>query len=258
MPVAIVLGGDPAILFSAMFPLPGDLDEMTFAGFLRDAPFVTVPCRTVPLQVPRDAEVIIEGFVAPGDTVIEGPFGNHTGFYAPAAPAARMRVTAIRHRPDAVIPATVVGPPPMEDCWMAQAWERLLVGFLRNMLPSIADIHYPFEWVFHQSAVISLENPHPGMVRNISARLWALPWFTSARVLVFVAARFPGTGSPGLSPAAWKSMNVTDVTHDIFRDAATGRIAVDATDCRLARQETAVPAEISDLVTHRWKEYGLA
>jgi 4-hydroxy-3-polyprenylbenzoate decarboxylase len=258
MPVAIVLGGDPTILFSTMAPLPGELDEMTFAGFLRDTPFVTVPCRTVPLQVPRGAEVVIEGFVAPGDTVTEGPFGNHTGCYAPAAPAPLLRVTAIRHRPDAVIPATVVGPPPMEDCWMAQAWERLLLGFLRYMLPSIADIHFPFEWVFHQSAVISLENPLPGMVRNISARLWALPWFTAARVLVFVAAGGPDTGRNGLSRAAWKCMNVTDFFHDIIRDPATGRIAVDATGCRLSRSEIAAPAEISERVARRWKEYGLA
>ena len=181
MPVAIVLGGDPATLFSAMFPLPGDLDEMTFAGFLRGTPLATVPCRSVPLRVPAGAEVVIEGYVEPGETVTEGPFGNHTGFYSPAAPAALMRVTAISHRPDAVIPATVVGPPPMEDCWMAQAWERLLLAFLQRLVPSIRDIHFPFEWVFHQSAIISLENPEPGMVRNISAQLWALPWFRSAR-----------------------------------------------------------------------------
>ncbi len=148
MPVAIVLGGDPATLFSAMFPLPGDLDEMTFAGFLRGAPLATAPCRTVPLRVPAGAEVVIEGYVEPGDTVTEGPFGNHTGFYSPAAPAALMRVTAISHRPDAVIPATVVGPPPMEDCWMAQAWERLLLAFLQRLLPSIKDIHFPLRMGF--------------------------------------------------------------------------------------------------------------
>ncbi|MGB9081885.1 MAG: UbiD family decarboxylase, partial [Desulfuromonadaceae bacterium] len=175
MPVAVVLGGDPATLFSALFPLPGDLDEMTFAGFLRGSPLVTVPCRSVPLRVPAGAEVVIEGYVEPGETVIEGPFGNHTGFYSPAAPAALMRVTAISHRPDAVIPATIVGQPPMEDCRMAESWERLQLAFLQRLVPAITDIRYPFEWVFHQSAIISLENPQPGMVRNISAQLWALP-----------------------------------------------------------------------------------
>lgn len=255
MPVAVVLGGDPATLFSAMFPLPGDLDEMTFAGFLRGAPLVTVPCRSVPLRVPAGAEVVIEGYVEPGDTVTEGPFGNHTGFYSPAAPAALMRVTAISHRPEAVIPATVVGPPPMEDCWMAQAWERLLQAFLQKIAPSIRDIRFPFEWVFHQSAIISLENPHPGMVRNISAQLWALPWFVSARVLLFVSA---DAESPGLSRAAWRAINVTDFTDDIVQDLATGRVAVDATGCRLSRPEVNVSAETAALVSHRWKEYGVA
>lgn len=255
MPVAILLGGDPATLFSAMFPLPGALDEITFAGFLRGAPLATVPCLSVPLRVPTGAEVVIEGFVEPGDTVTEGPFGNHTGYYAPPAFAPLMRVTAISHRPDAVIPATVVGPPPMEDCWMAQAWERLLLALLQRMVPSIADIRFPFEWVFHQSAIISLENPHPGMVRNISSRLWALPWFRSARILLFVAA---DAEKSGLSHAAWKAINVTDFSDDIIHDNSTDRIAVDTTGCRVPRNEVAITAGSAALVAQRWKEYGIA
>jgi 4-hydroxy-3-polyprenylbenzoate decarboxylase len=254
MPVAIVLGGDPALLFSAMCPLPGDLDELTFAGFMRGAHLATSPCQTVPLQVPTGAEVIIEGYVEPGETVIEGPFGNHTGFYAPAAPAALMRITAIRHRPDAIIPATVVGPPPMEDCWMMLAWERLLLAFLQKLIPSITEIHFPFEWVFHQSAIISLENPQPGMVRNISAQLWALPWFRSARILIFVGA---GSASSGLSPAVWRSINVIDWSADSISDDATGRIALDATGCRDPRHEVKNSAECAVIIAHRWKEYGL-
>ncbi|MFA7402964.1 MAG: UbiD family decarboxylase [Pelobacteraceae bacterium] len=255
MPVAIVLGGDPATLFSAMFPLPGDLDEMTFAGFLRGAPLETAPCQSGPLQVPTGAEIVIEGYVEPGETVTEGPFGNHTGFYSPAAPAALLRVTAISHRPEAMIPATVVGPPPMEDCWMAQAWERLLLAFLQRLLPSIRDIRFPVEWIFHQSAIISLENPQPGMVRNISARLWALPWFSSARILLFVTA---DAGPAGLSLAAWRAINMTDFTDDIIHERASGRLAVDATGCRSPRPEVTQPAELATLVARRWKEYGLA
>ena len=249
MPVAILLGGDPATLFSAMFPLPGALDEMTFAGFLRGNPLAMVPCRSIPLRVPAGAEVVIEGFVEPGETVTEGPFGNHTGYYAPAAPARLMRVTAISHRPDAVIPATIVGPPPMEDCWMAQAWERLLLAFLQRMVPSIRDIRFPFEWVFHQSAIISLENPHPGMVRSISSRLWALPWFRSARILLFVAA---DAGKTGLSHAAWKTINVTDFSDDIIHDEVAGRVAVDATGCRAPREDVSLSAEAEALVAQRW------
>jgi 4-hydroxy-3-polyprenylbenzoate decarboxylase len=237
-----------------MFPLPGELDEMTFAGFLRGAPLATSPCRTVPLHVPDGAEVVIEGYVEPGDTVTEGPFGNHTGFYSPAAPAALMRITAISHRHDAVIPATVVGPPPMEDCWMAQAWERLLLAFLQKLVPAVSDIRFPFEWVFHQSAIISLDNPQPGMVRNISARLWALPWFRSARVLLFVAA---GSKPPDLPRAAWRAVNLADGADDIIHDKGTGRIAVDATGSREPRPEVKPSAESAALVERRWKEYQL-
>ncbi len=255
MPVAIVLGGDPATLFSATFPLPGTLDELTFAGFLRGAPIATAPCRNVPLRVPVGAEVVIEGYVEPGDTVTEGPFGNHTGFYSPAAPAPLMRVAAISHRPDAVIPATVVGPPPMEDCWMAQAWERLLLAFLKRIEPSVTDINFPFEWVFHQSAIISLENPQPGMVRNISTRLWALPWFAAARVLLFVTA---DGEKNGLAQGAWKAVNVTEAGDDIMHDSATGRIAIDATGSRMHREEVKTSSGCAALVSQRWKEYGLA
>ncbi|MHB8058826.1 MAG: UbiD family decarboxylase [Desulfuromonadaceae bacterium] len=254
MPVAIVLGGDPATLFSAMFPLPGDLDEITFAGFLRGTPLATAPCRTIPLQVPLGAEVVIEGYVEPGESVVEGPFGNHTGFYSPAAPAALLRVTAISHRHDAVIPATLVGPPPMEDCWMSLAWERLLLAFLHRMAPEIIDIHFPAEWVFHQSAIISLENPHPGVVRNVSAQLWDLPWFRSARLLLFVGA---DSEPLTLSHAAWRGINVTDCNNDIIHDKASGRIAIDATGSRTPRPAVHVSDETAALVAGRWKEYDL-
>lgn len=254
MPVAIVLGSDPALLFSAMFPLPGELDELTFAGFLRRAPLETTLCQSVPLRVPAGAEVVIEGYVNPAESVIEGPFGNHTGYYAPAAPAAVMRITAIRHRMNAVIPATVVGRPPMEDCWMAQAWERLLLALLQKEMPRIKNIHFPNEWVFHQSAIISLEKPQPGMVRNILERLWTLPWFASARIILFVAE---STGRPTLSSAAWKAVNTSNGADDIILDGATGRCAVDATGCRDLRQEVIFAPEALNLVARRWEEYGI-
>jgi len=254
MPVAIALGGDPAMLFSAMLPLPGILDEVTFAGFLRGSAILTAPCSTVPLQLPNGAEVIIEGYIKPGEKIMEGPFANHSGYYSAAAPAALMRVTAIRHRPDAIIPATVVGPPPMEDCWMAVVWERLLLSFLRKLVPSVADIHFPFEWVFHQSAIISLENPHSGMVRDITAQLWQLPWFAASRILIFVDAAHE---SPKLSLAAWKCVNLLEYQHDLVQDAATGRVAFDATGCRSPRKRATMDNGVARQIEQRWREYGL-
>lgn len=255
MPVAIVLGGDPAMLFSAMFPLPGDLDEVAFAGFLRGEALQSAPCSTVPLLVPVGAEVVIEGYVDPDETVVEGPFGNHTGLYSPAAPAALMRVTAIRHRREPVIPATVVGPPPMEDCWMALAWERLLLAFLRKLVPALSDIHFPFEWIFHQSAIISLESPTPGMVRDMAASLWRLPWFSASRFLIFVDA---ADGSPDLSLAAWKCINLPESGQNLIHDRDTGRIAYDATGGRIQKSRVKADDSIARLVEQRWREYGLA
>lgn len=254
MPVAIALGGDPALLFSALFPLPGELDEVTFAGFLRQAPLRAAPCDSVPLTLPTGAEIVIEGYVDPGESVMEGPFGNHTGAYSPAAPAPLLRVTAIRHHPSPVVPATVVGPPPMEDCYMAKAWERLLLAFIKKLVPPVTDIHFPFEWIFHQSAIISLENPVPGMVSDIAAQLWVLPWFVLSRILIFVDAE-PGT--PGLPRAAWRYINLTHCPGDIIQDSTSQRIAVDATGCRSARIPVRMPDEIVRRVAQRWREYGL-
>ncbi len=254
MPVAVVLGGPPAALFSAMLPLPGDLDEMTFAGFLRNESIGVAPCRTVPLRVPAMAEVVIEGFVDPSETVMEGPFGNHTGAYSPAGPAALMRVTAISHRPGAVIPATLVGPPPMEDCWMAKAWERLLLAFLKRLVPAVTGIHFPLEWVFHQSALISLENPSPAMVREVAATLWDTPWFSDARVLVFVAA---DAAPADASVVAWNSINLADFGHDLFHDPSRKRIALDATGSRLPRRALHADPATELKVDQRWQEYGI-
>jgi 4-hydroxy-3-polyprenylbenzoate decarboxylase len=125
---------------------------------------------------------------------------------------------------------------------------------VKKLVPSITDISFPFEWIFHQSAIISLENPRPGMVRNSAAQLWALPWFTSSRILLFTAA---GTDKPTLGHAAWRAINLTDASLDIIRDGNTGRIAVDATGCTDDRREIAVSDATADLVAQRWKEYRL-
>jgi len=253
MPVAIALGGDPACLFSAMLPLPGELNEMTFAGFLRGAPVGMAACRTQPLLVPSRADVVIEGIVDPSETVMEGPFGNHTGYYSPAGPSALLRVTSISLRPDAIIPATIVGPPPMEDCWMATAWERLLLAFLHRLVPSINNIHFPLEWIFHQSAIISLENPKPGMVREIAALLWDTPWFNDARLLIFVDA---GADPSDPAEVAWRAINSPGFARAIFHDSAQQRTALDATNDQSRSPLSSDPA-MEQQVQRRWQEYGI-
>lgn len=254
MPVAIALGGPPATTFSAMLPLPGELDEMTFAGFLQDQPVALSMCRTVPLRVPSTAEIVIEGLVEPDETVIEGPFGNHTGFYSPAGPAALLRVSSISCRPGAVVPATVVGPPPMEDCWMAKVWERLLLAILRRYIPAIIDIHFPLEWTFHHSAIISLDKPERGMVREIAGRLWQLPWFRSSRLTIFTDAACTPADAPDL---AWRCINLAGSVDDLFRDGAGARLALDATGSLYDRIPVKPDPEIAARINQRWREYGL-
>jgi 4-hydroxy-3-polyprenylbenzoate decarboxylase len=253
MPVAIALGGPPAVLLSAMMPLPGDLDEITFAGFLCGTPIGMSACRTIPLQVPGHAEVVIEGYVDPTETVMEGPFGNHTGFYSAPGPAPLMRVTAISCREDAIIPATVVGRPPMEDCWMAQAWERVLLSLIRKLMPQVADIYFPPEWTFQQSAIISLEHPQPGMVSEIAHRIWDLPWFRDSRLLIFVAAG----EQPIQSDIAWRCINLAEFSHDLILDTGRKRMALDATGCRCAGRQAVRDTAMMQRVLQRWQEYGI-
>ena len=254
MPVAIALGGTPAATFSALFPLPGELDEMIFAGFLRGAALDMFTCRSVALRVPAGCELIIEGYVDPNETALEGPFGNHTGCYSPATAASLLRVTAISHRQAAVIPATVVGPPPMEDCWMAQAWERVLLAFLRRLVPEVRELCFPLEWVFHQSAIISLENPSAAMVRETASLLWSTPWFAGSRLLIFVDREVDPSDLAGV---AWRAINLCDYGSDSFRDSTGTRLALDATGCRVAKQRIEPSADVELRVAKRWKEYGL-
>lgn len=254
MPVAIALGGDPAGLFSAMLPLPGELSELTFAGFLRGAPVGMAACRSLSLLVPSRADVVIEGYVNPAETVTEGPFGNHTGYYSAAGPAGLLRVTSISLRPDAIIPATIVGPPPMEDCWMATAWERLLLSFLKTLFPAVNGLHFPQEWIFHQSAIISLENPQPDMVREIAALLWDTPWFSAARLLVFVDA---AVDPADLSGVAWRAINLHGLAQGLFRDSTRKRLALDATDNKSSRLPLSGDPAMNQQVQRRWQEYGI-
>jgi len=166
-----------------------------------------------------------------------------------------MRVTAISHRRDAIIPATVVGPPPMEDCWMARAWERLLLAFLKRLLPAVHGLCFPLEWIFHQSAIISLDNPSPAMVRETAARLWSTPWFSGSRLLIFVDA---GVDACDMTGVAWRAINNCDFSCDIFSDGSGKRQALDATGCRTPRQRIVVDSSIVQQVAERWKEYGLS
>ncbi len=163
--VAIVLGCDPAVTYAATAPLPPGIDEMLFAGFLRKKPVRLVKAKTVDVEVPEDAEIVIEGQIDPFERRMEGPFGDHTGYYSLADMYPVLHVTAITHRRNPVYPATIVGQPPMEDGMLGKATERLFLPLLKLTVPEVHDMNLPVEGIFHNIALVSIKKRYPGLQR---------------------------------------------------------------------------------------------
>ncbi len=184
MPVAVAVGASAATVFSAVAPLPPGIDELLFAAFLQGAPVQLVRCRTVPIHVPACAEFVIEGWVPVDERRREGPFGDHTGFYSLADDYHVLHVTAITHRKDAIWNATVVGPPPMEDCWMAAAIERLFLPLQRKVMPELIDMRLPFAGVFHNLMLLRIRKEYPGQARKAAHTVWGLGQAMFTKVVV--------------------------------------------------------------------------
>jgi len=172
--VCVALGGDPALAFSALAPLPPGIDEMLFAGFLRRQNVAMVKSLTNDMLVPADAEIVIEGLVDPAERALEGPFGDHTGYYSLAEPFPVFRVKAVTMREHSVYPATVVGIPPMEDAWMGKAVERIFLPLLQLTLPELVDIDLPVESCFHNIAFVSFKKKYPGHAYKVMNALWGM------------------------------------------------------------------------------------
>ncbi|BDI32476.1 menaquinone biosynthesis decarboxylase [Capsulimonas corticalis] len=186
IPVAIVLGGDPALTYAATAPLPDEIDEMVFAGFLRKKPVELVKCKTIDMEVPADADFVLEGYVAHSERRREGPFGDHTGYYSLADDYPVFRITAITHRRSAVYPCTIVGPPPMEDKYLGLATERLFLPLARLMVPEIIDYHLPSEGAFHNLALIRIKKRYPGHAFKVMHALWGLGQMMFTKCIVVV------------------------------------------------------------------------
>lgn len=172
MPVAVAIGADPATVYAATAPMPRGLDEMMLAGFIRKQPVSMARCLTVDLAVPAEAEFVLEGYVDPGDLRREGPFGDHTGYYSLADDYPVFHVTALTHRRDPVYSATLVGRPPMEDCYLAKATERIFLPLLQTVIPEIRDYWFPWEGVFHNIVIASLHKEYPAHAQKIINGLW--------------------------------------------------------------------------------------
>lgn len=212
MDVAVALGADPATIFSAVLPLPPDVDEMLFAGFLRREPVEMVPCETCDLEVPAHAEIVLEGYVELGELRREGPFGDHTGFYSLADDYPVFHVTAITQRRDPVYPATIVGPPPMEDYFMGKAIERIFLPLMRLQLPEIRDIAMPAEGVFHNLMLVSIRKSYPGHARKVMHAIWGMGQAMFTKCIVVVDE---DVNVQDAREVAWKALNNIDPERDI-------------------------------------------
>jgi 4-hydroxy-3-polyprenylbenzoate decarboxylase len=183
--VAVALGGDPALTYAATAPLPDGLDELMLAGFLRKQAVKLVDCVSVGLEVPADSDFVLEGYVDPNEAPCsEGPFGDHTGYYTPVTPCPIFHVTALTHRRDAVYPATIVGPPPMEDAWLGKATERIFLPMLRMLFPEVVDMNLPVEGAFHNLVLVSIKKQYPYHAARIAHGLWGAGQMMFSKVIV--------------------------------------------------------------------------
>lgn len=249
MPVVIALGCSPALTFAATLPLPAALDEFTFTGLLQNEAVQVFSCANG-LPAPCAAEVVMEGYLQSAATG-SGAFGNHTGFYTPSEPAAAVNITSLRIRSDLILPATVVGKPPMEDCWLARAGGLLLLSLLKIDVPEVVSLHQPFAGIFHGAAFIALRNA-VGRGGELLAALRKSPWFAKAKLLVIVDAEQDPADAAGV---LWRIMNSVNWREDVLISGDT--LSVDATGKPSeTRERVTSDPEISALVARRWKEYG--
>lgn len=184
--VAVAIGSDPVTCLAGILPIPPDLDEMMFAGFLRREPVEMVPCETVDLEVPANAEIVLEGTVDLNEMRTEGPFGDHTGFYSLEGEYPVFRIQCITHRKDPIYLTTIVGPPPQEDYFMGYAVERIFLPVIKMQFPEIVDISMPAEGIFHNLMIVSIRKSFPGQARKVMSGIWSLGQAMFTKVIVVV------------------------------------------------------------------------
>jgi 4-hydroxy-3-polyprenylbenzoate decarboxylase len=213
MPVVISLGPDPATVYSGTAPLPPQVDEFIFSGFLRREPVKLGRAISNDLPVPAEAEIVIEGYIDPAeDLVLEGPFGDHTGFYSLADYYPCVHVEAITYRKNAIYPATIVGRPPMEDYYMGHATERIFLPLLRLTLPEVVDYHMPAEGIFHNLVFVSIDKQYPGQAWKVMNGLWGQGLMSLAKVIVVVDADVKVSD---VQEAWWVALNNIDPERDV-------------------------------------------
>lgn len=275
IPVAVSLGGDPAVMWCGSAPLPPGIDEFLLAGWLRGKPVELARCITQPLEVPANAEFVIEGYVNPDERAPEGPFGDHTGYYTPVDDYPVLHVTAITHRHRPVYPTTIVGIPPMEDYWMGKATERLFLPLMKLFMGEVVDVNMPPEGIFHNLVLVSIRKRFPGHARKVINGLWGMGLMMLAKCIIVFDAE---VDVQNVRQAMFHALNNVDWARDViiqegptdaldhgsYQFAFGGRIGIDAT--RKLPEEgytrewpdlIQMSTEIKGRVDEMWKKLGL-
>ena len=273
--VAVALGADPACIFSAIAPLPPGIDEMLLAGFLRKEPVEMVKCETVDLEVPARSEIVLEGYVDPGELRWEGPFGDHTGYYSLADHYPVFHLTCVTQRKDPIYPATIVGKPPIEDNFMGKAIERTFLPLMRLQLSEIVDINMPAEGCFHNCVIVSIKKKYPGHAKKVMNALWGMGQMMFAKLIIVVDEQV-NVQNP--SEVAWRVFNNIDARRDVLvvdgpLDALDhsspmpfygGKMGIDATrkwpaegHAREWPGDIEMSDDIKSLVNRKWQSYGI-
>jgi len=272
--VAVALGLDPVTAYAASAPLPKHVDEFMLAGFLKREAVELVPGKTVELEVPANAEIVLEGYIAKDDLTVEGPFGDHTGYYSPAEPFPVFHVTAITERRDAIYPSIVVGKPPAEDAWLGKATERIFLPAIRMSVPEIVDYDLPVSGAFHNCCIVAIRKSYPGHAQKVMHAIWGLGLLSLTKAVVVVdewvdvhdyEEVFFRVGA-NVDPK--RDVLISEGPLDHLDHAPSlqfygGKIGIDATHkgpeegTRPWPEEIVMSEEVQRLVDERWGEYGL-
>ncbi len=276
MPVAVAIGGDPVMSYIGTAPLPTGIDELLFAGFLRKSNVPMVQCKTLDMSVPADADIVLEGYIEPDETCIEGPFGDHTGFYSLADEYPVFHLTAITHRKTPIYQTIIVGKPPMEDCYMGKATERIFLPLIRTQLPEVVDMNLPLFGVFHNFCLISIDKRYPFHAKKIMHSIWGLGQLMFSKNVIVVDKHVDVQNVEevffyvGSNVDAKRDVTIVEGPVDVLDHAAPligagSKMGIDATTKwreegyqREWPDEIEMSRETKDLVTSRWKTYGLA
>jgi 4-hydroxy-3-polyprenylbenzoate decarboxylase len=273
--VAVAIGADPTVIYAATAPLPKGIDELLFAGFLRKSPVEVVKAKTVDIMVPAHAEFILEGYVEVGETRLEGPFGDHTGYYSLADNYPVFHVTCVTRKKAPIYPTIIVGKPVQEDCFLGKATERIFLPIMQVILPEIVDVNLPFEGGFHNCVLVSIKKAYPGHAKKVMTALWGLGMMMLSKLIVVVDN---DTDVQNQAEVAWRVLNNTDPGRDVMvvegpLDALDhssplphygAKMGVDATrkwpsegHTREWPGDIVMDREIVEKVDRKWREYGL-